>query len=495
MIKSVMIGTFVAILLVSGFLAMRKTNNLGDFFLGGRKIGPWMSAFAYGTTYFSAVIFVGYAGKIGWGFGISGLWIGIGNAVIGSYLAWKLLAKPTREMTEKLGVMTMPEFLQARYDSHALKIFAAVIIFIFLVPYSASVFMGLSYVFEQVFHINYDYALIAMTVITAAYLLMGGYRAVAITDFIQGIVMLFGIGVLLYYVFGNPAVGGFSQVLPKLSQISPDLAVPIPTGQKAIALFSVVLLTSLGPWGLPQMIQKFYAIKDKEKIKAATVISTAFCFIIGIGAYGVGAVSHLYFEQLPVDPATGKATVDLLVPQILQTALPEFAAILILLLVLSASMSTLSSLVLVSSSSITIDLLKGYIKPNMGKKEELGIMRSLCLLFIALSAVLALLKPTIILTLMALSWGTVAGVFLGPYLWGLFWPGTTKMGAWGGALGGLITGLGYAWFHNFDASFVTIGGALAMLLSLAIVPVVSVFTESFSREHLQKVFVEQTETR
>jgi len=495
MAKFVMLGTFVAILLVCGLFAMKKTKNLDDFFLGGRKIGPWMSAFAFGTTYFSAVIFVGYAGKMGWSFGISSIWVGIGNALIGSYLAWKLLAKPTREMTEKLGAMTMPELLQARYDSHALKIFAALVIFVFLVPYSASVFMGLGYVFEQVFQINYNYILIAMTVITAIYLLMGGYRAVAITDFIQGLVMLFGVAVLVYYVFGNPAVGGFAQVLPRLAQIDPELTNFFPKGQNGVALLSVVLLTSLGTWGLPQMVQKFYAIKDKEKIKAATVISTLFCLIIGLGAYGVGAMSHLYFTELPVDPATGKATVDLLVPQILNTALPDLAAVLILLLVLSASMSTLASLVLVSSSSITIDLLKGYLKPQMKKNEELFIMRGFCLLFIVLSAVLALLKPTIILTLMALSWGTVAGVFLGPYLWGLFWPGTTKMGAWSGALVGLFFSLGFSWYHHFDAVFVPTGGALAMLLSLAVVPVVSLLTEGFSPEHLNKVFVEQSEIK
>ncbi|NLO76057.1 MAG: sodium/solute symporter [Clostridia bacterium] len=495
MFKFVMLGTFVAILLASGFLAMKKTKTIGDFFLGGRNIGPWLSAFAFGTTYFSAVIFVGYAGKIGWSFGIAGLWVGIGNALVGSLLAWKLLAKPTREMTEKLGAMTMPEFLQARYDSHSLKIYAALVIFVFMVPYSASVFMGLSYVFEQVFQINYNFVLVAITVITAIYLLMGGYRAVAITDFIQGMVMIFGVCILIYYVFGHPAVGGFAQVLPKLAQIDSGLASFFPTGHNGVALFSVVLLTSLGTWGLPQMAQKFYAIKDKEKIKAATVISTLFCIIIGLGAYGVGAVSHLYFAELPMDPATGKATVDLLVPQILEIALPEFAAVIILLLVLAASMSTLSSLVLISSSSITIDLVKGYLRPQMQKKNELLLMRSFCLLFIMLSAVLALLKPAIILTLMALSWGTVAGVFLGPYLWGLFWKGTTKMGAWSGALVGLIFSLGFSWFHHFDAGYVPIGGALAMLLSLAVVPAVSLVTERFSQEHLLKVFVEQPETR
>lgn len=488
--KFFIVGTFIAFLLASGFYSMRKTKNLGDFFLGGREIGPWMSAFAYGTTYFSAVIFVGYAGKIGWSFGLAGLWIGIGNAVIGSYLAWKVLALPIREMTEKLGVMTMPELLHKRYESHGLKIFAAFIIFIFLVPYSASVFMGLSYIFEIVFNLSYNYILIFMAVITAAVLLMGGYRAVAIADFIQGVVMLFGIVVLLYYVFSHPVVGGIGEIIPRLQNINPELVNPLPSGEKGFALLSLVLLTSLGPWGLPQMVQKFCAINDKKKIKAATIVATLFSLIIGMGAYGVGSLSHLFFSELPVDAATGKATVDLLIPQIIQTALPEAAALLILLLVLSASMSTLSSLVLVSSSSLTIDLLKGYIKPDMDKRAELFTIRIFCLIFIILSVLLALTKPAIILTLMGLSWGTVAGVFLGPFLWGLFWPKTTRIGAWAGALGGLFTSLFYAFAHNFSASYVPIGGSLAMFASLSIVPVVSLLTEQFSEEHVKKIYAE-----
>ncbi|MFY9174543.1 MAG: sodium/solute symporter [Peptococcia bacterium] len=490
MLKILLVGIFVAVLLASGLYSMRKTRNLGDFYLGGRDIGPWMSAFAYGTTYFSAVIFVGYAGKVGWGFGIGGLWIAIGNALIGSFLAWKILAKPTRVMTEKLGAMTMPELLEGRYDSKALKIFSSAIIFIFMVPYSASVFMGLSYVFEGVFNIPYNYILIFMAVITAIYLLMGGYRAIALTDFIQGIVMLFGVGVLLYYVFGNPAVGGLGQIIPRLKAISPELVNPLPTGEKGLALFSVVLLTSLGPWGLPQMVQKFYAIKDKKNIRAATVISTLFALIIGVGAYGVGSVARLYFSELPVDPATGVATVDLLVPGIINVALPELAAVLILLLILSASMSTLSSLVLVSSSTLSVDLLKGFVKPEMSNKDELLITRILCFIFVMLSVVLAMVKPTIILSLMALSWGTIAGIFLGPYIWGLFWPKTTKAGAWSGIIVGLIISVLYASLHNFDGNATTIGGALAMLSSLVIVPVVSLFTTQYATEHLEKVYAE-----
>lgn len=491
MLKALMIGTFVVMMLASGFYSMRKTRNIGDFFLGGREIGPWMSAFAYGTTYFSAVIFVGYAGKIGWGFGLGSIWIGVGNALIGSYLAWKLLAKPTRVMSEKLGVMTMPEFLQARYDSHALKIFSAAVIFIFLVPYSASVYMGLSYVFEGVINLPYDYMLLFMAVMTAAILLMGGYRAVAIADFFQGLVMLFGIAILINYVFGHQSVGGFGQVIPRLKSISTDLVNLAPSGQKGLSLFALVMLTSLGPWGLPQMVQKFYAIKDDSQVKRATLIATVFALIIGVGAYGVGSISHLYFAQLPVDAATGKETVDLLIPLIIRTALPEAAAVLILLLILSASMSTLSSLVLISSSALTIDLLKGYIKPDMGKQEELFTMRTLCFLFITLSVLLAYMKPAIILTLMAVSWGTVAGTFLGPYLWGLFWARTTKYGAWCGAVGGLVTSVLYAWARNFDSGAVAMGGCLAMLASVVIVPVVSLVTEQFSAEHLRKVFAQE----
>lgn len=488
MVKFLMVGTFMALLLASGFYAMRKTNTVGDFFLGGREIGPWFSAFAYGTTYFSAVIFIGYAGKIGWGFGMAAMWVGICNAIFGSYLAWKLLAKPTREMSEKLGVMTMPEFLQARYDSHGLKIFSALIIFIFLVPYSASVYMGLSYVFEVLFQLPYNYILVFMALITAAILWMGGYRALALTDFIQGLVMLLGVGLLIYYIFNHSNVGGFGQVIPRLREVSASLTTPFPRGQQGMALFSLVFLTSIGPWGLPQMIQKFFAIKDATKIKAATTVATFFSLIVGLGAYGMGSVSRLYFRELPIDPATGQGTVDMLVPKMMETALPEIVAVLILLLILSASISTLSSLVLISSSSVTIDLLKGYIKPDMGKGQELSTIRSICLVFIFLSVLLALAKPAVILTLMALSWGTVAGVFLGPYLWGLFGPRTTKTGAWCGAVGGLITSMVFAWLNNFDSSFVPMGGTLAMLVSLGIVPIVSSFTKGFSREHLQKIF-------
>src|SRR5208283_2081065 len=189
---------YVFVMLAVGYWCMQRTKNVGDFFLGGRTLGPWMSAFAYGTTYFSAVLFIGYAGKLGWGFGIYTLWLVVGNTLIGTFLAWKLLAARTHDMTVRLQVLTMPEFLRARYGSTTMQVIAAMVIFIFLVPYSASVYMGLSYLFEKALGLRYDEALIFLAVLTGLYLVMGGYLAVAISDFIRGIVEFVGVLMMVF---------------------------------------------------------------------------------------------------------------------------------------------------------------------------------------------------------------------------------------------------------------------------------------------------------
>src|SRR5512135_1387207 len=202
---------YVAVMLAVGYWCMRRTKDVGDFFLGGRTLGPWMSAFAYGTTYFSAVLFIGYAGKLGWGFGIHTMWIVLGNTLIGTFLAWLILAGRTREMTTRLNAITMPEFLRARYGSTALQVIAALVVFVFLVPYSASVLMGLSYLFEMTLHISYESALYFLTALTAVYLVMGGYFAVAVSDFIRGIVEFAGVMLMVYLLAHRPETGGFVQ--------------------------------------------------------------------------------------------------------------------------------------------------------------------------------------------------------------------------------------------------------------------------------------------
>ena len=478
------IFVFVCLLVGVGIYALRRTKTSNDFFLGGRNVGPWISAFAYGTTYFSAVIFIGYAGKLGWGYGISVVWIAIGNALVGSLLGWMLLARRTREMTVKLNAVTMPEFLEARYQSKWLKIAAAVIIFVFLIPYCGSVFTGLGFLFENVLQIDYQLSLIIMIVITGVYLILGGYFAVALTDFIQGLLMLVGAVLMIGYVFSQPQVGGVSGWLSGLSAIDLGLTRLIP--KDWIGLLGLVSLTSLGVLGMPQMVQKFYAIKNEKVIKTATIVVTVFAMIVAGAAYVVGSTVRLFFDEVPLD-AAGAPMYNALIPQLLNETMPEYLLVVILLLVLSASMSTLSSLILVSSSAITIDLIQGVLFPKMDEKQTLGILRLFCGVFIIFAIIIAIYKLDFIIKLMALSWGTIAGAFLGPYIYGLFWKGTTKAGAWAGMITGVVLSIGGSLLFTDEKTAPLISTA-AMVIPLIVVPVVSLVTKKYQSFHLDKVF-------
>lgn len=478
MLKYVFLFLFVIIMVGVGIFSKKRINNVQDFFLGSRKMGPWLSAFAYGTTYFSAVIFIGYAGKTGWGFGISSTFIGIGNAIIGSLIAWLVLAKRTRKMTHELNVSTMPEFFEKRYNSKAMKIVTALIIFVFLVPYSASVYQGLAYLFEETFGIPYVYCMAVMALLTGVYLLLGGYVATAINDFIQGIIMLIGIGFMIYFILSNPVVGGLSAGIQKLSEIPGD-------GPGLVSIFSsqplnligLILLTSLGTWGLPQMVHKFYAIKDDAAVKRGTIISTVFALIIAGGAYFVGSFGRLYLNNTMPIGATGKPNPDMVMPMMLDKALPDALIGIVVILVLSASMSTLSSIVLVSSSAISMDLFQGAWFPKMKKETVMAVMRGICGLFVILSFLVAV-TPNSILSLMSFSWGTIAGAFLAPFLYGLYWKGTTKAGAWAGFISGFAVSVAGAIIYKMNAATAPNIGAIAMLVSLATVPVVSMLTAS-----------------
>ena len=216
-----MIMVYIAIMMGIGVYTSRKTKSVNDFVLGGRNVGSWLTAFAYGTSYFSAVVFIGYAGQFGWNYGIAATWIGIGNALLGSALAWMVLGRRTRIMTNHLNAKTMPEYFEKRFHSKGLKIASAFIVFIFLIPYTASVYNGLSRLFNMAFGLDsdasYKIIIIAMAIITAIYVILGGYAATAINDFVQGIVML--LGIIAVVVCAVNSQGGFSHALKQLGEI------------------------------------------------------------------------------------------------------------------------------------------------------------------------------------------------------------------------------------------------------------------------------------
>lgn len=482
--KICMVLIFIGVAVGVGIYCRHTTNSVEGFVLGGRNVGPWLSAFAFGTSYFSAVIFVGYAGQFGWKYGLAAFWIGIGNALIGSLLAWWVLGPRSREMSHRLGATTMPEFFGKRYESRTIRTASALIIFVFLIPYTASVYNGLSRLFEMAFGIPYEYCVIGMAAITCAYVVLGGYMATVTNDFLQGCVMLVGIVLVVAAVLG--ANGGFMESLVAMSRIpaeGSDLngAFVSMFGPDPLNLLGVVILTSLGTWGLPQMVQKFYAIRSGSAIKQGAIISTVFAFVVAGGSYFLGGFGRLYGDQVTMG-ANGQPVYDSIIPTMLST-LPDILIGLVVVLVLSASMSTLSSLVLTSSSTLTLDVIKHNLVKDLSEKKQIWSMRILLVVFVVLSAVIALIQYhstiTFIAQLMGISWGALSGAFLGPFVWGLYSKRVSKAAVWtsfvlgvGLTCGNMIAGM---MGTPLIASPINCG-ALAMVLSLAVVPIVSLFT-------------------
>ncbi len=489
--KILLIVIFIAATVYIGYYSRKRASNVDGFVLGGRKVGPWMSAFAYGTSYFSAVVFIGYAGQFGWKFGIAAFWAGIGNVIIGSLLAWFVLGRRTRIMTQHLNARTMPEFFGKRFNSKALRIAAALIIFVFLIPYTASVYNGLSRLFGMAFGLPYEVCIIGMAIITCVYVIWGGYAATALNDTVQGSIMIVAIIAVIICVLNGH--GGFVNALTDLSLVTDptagnETAVGVFAsmfGPDPMSLLGVVVLTSLGAWGLPQMVQKFYAIESEGAITKGAIISTIFALVIAGGSYFLGGFGRLFGDSIAYTTGAGGATIpvyDSIIPTML-SGLPDILIGIVVVMVLSASMSTLSSLVLTSSSTLTLDFIKPVFAKKMGERGQLGWMRVLLAVFVVISAAIALFQynspVTFIAQLMGYSWGALGGCFIAPFLYGLYMKRSSKAAVW----------VCFVWGVGITVVNLMMGimgtpliaspincGAIAMVVSLIAFPIISLIT-------------------
>ena len=501
-IKALLTIIFLVVMVGVGLYSRKQASSVDGFVLGGRAVGPWLTAFAYGTSYFSAVVFVGYAGQFGWKYGLSSTWIGVGNAIIGSLLAWLVLGRRTKLMTQHIESRTMPDFFGTRFADQGLRVAASIIAFVFLIPYTAGVYKGISTLFEMGFGIPYEYCVVIMAVLTAVYVILGGYKATAMNDFIQGIIMLFGIVAIIVAVLN--VQGGFGAAFEKMAALPSDSD---PTANGGFAtlfgpdpwnLLGVVILTSLGTWGLPQMVGKFYSITDESAIRRGTIISTVFAFIVAGGCYFLGGFGRL-FGTPPLLP-NGKLAFDSIVPSMLIT-LPDILIALVVLLVLSASMSTLASLVLTSSSTMTLDLIYRDKKSLPGEVEEgsiddvvaekverrkVVVMRVLIVFFIAISLLIALNPPTFIAQLMGISWGALAGAFLAPFMLGLYWRGVTTASVWAC----FVWGVGITVVNMLAGNPINPinCGAIAMVGGFPVVWLVSLITKKMDTHTVDTIF-------
>jgi SSS family solute:Na+ symporter/sodium/proline symporter len=482
-VKVIVLAAYALMIIIVGILGMRKTKSFSDFFLGGGNVGPWMTAFSYGTAYFSAVVFIGFAGKVGWGFGFSGIWIGVFNALIGVLGVWAIMGWKIKKMSVEYGVSTLSEFLEKRYDSKYLKLASSVAIFVFLVPYSAAVFIGLSKLFEASFaEIEYWHIVVAMGVFTSIYLALGGYKSMTMIDTVFGMIMTASVIVLVMFTVNKG--GGIVSISETLSNINPKLTEVVgPPGWWP--LFSLIFLTSVAPFAMPQLVQKFYAIKDKRSVKIGMVASTFFALLIGGIAYFIGSTTRVFLipANAPLsfpNGATGALDPDALMPELLNFVVPESLTIIILILILSASMSTLAALVLISSSSLVKDFYAGFVNKDVSDKGLTSLMRVGSVLFVLISVIIALIKPNSIVAILGISWGAVGSFFLGPFVWGLFSSKMNKVGAISSSVLGLIVcvGLFIIWGPKSSPQAGTVG----MLVSLAVNPIFSYVTNLIQKK-------------
>ncbi len=469
-LKITVLAAYVLAIVTIGILRGRKIVSFHDFFLGGGNVGPWMTAFTYGAAYFSAVLFIGFSGKIGWQFGYSGVWIAVGNTLVGVLLVWWLLGWRIKKMAQEYGVATMAEYFEKRYQSKFMKVFSSLAIFIFFIPYSAAVFIGLSYLFQLNFGTEFWHALVFMGLFTAIYMVLGGYRSMTMIDVFFGVLMLVGGSVVLFSVVGK--AGGLAVATARLSAIDPQLTAAVgPPGWWP--LFCMVFLTSVAPFAMPQLVQKFYAVRDRKAIRAGMWISTAFALILSTVAYFSGSFSRLFLSpaNAPGAFANGKPVFDALIPELFAKAVPPSLIIFILLLILSASMSTLAALVLISSSSVAKDLYAGFINPKVSDRTLTRMMRGLSAFFIVLSVIFAYYRPATIVSILGISWGAIGAVFLGPFIWGLFTKWANKFGAIASSIVALTVCLAMYLAGRPSPEAGTVG----MMVSLVATPLFSLF--------------------
>ena len=502
---------YITAMVFIAFYTKNRSKSVNDFLLAGKKgLNGWMSAFSYGTTYFSAVIFIGYAGKFGWGYGLASVWIGIGNALFGGLLAWLILAKRTKNMTRRLSVKTMPEFFEKRYESKFLRVISAVVIFVFLIPYSASVYNGLGNLFEIMLGIDGTLVVLILAVVTALYLVFGGYFATSLSDFVQGIIMLVGVILMVIFFVVSPnftteinGVSGIDRLVDSGFGFFEGFGDKGFLNSPLVMLVALILLTSFGVYGLPQTVHKYYSVRDKKAIKQGMIVTTIFALIVGCSAYFIGGLGRLFF-----DSTTEFSNVtDNIIPIMLSKVMPMGLLGLVGVLVLSASMSTLASVSLSSASVVSVDLYKGAINKDASDKKVTLIMRVMCSIFVLISVVIAMLNKiyniTAIAYLMSLSWGTLSGCFFGPFVVGLYSKKITKTASVTSVISGIVltlvltilfgilnspSGSNFGVILQNGVALSPITGVICMIFSVVITIVVSLFTKKPSENAINEAF-------
>lgn len=466
------IVVYMFILIGVGLIASRKTRGIADFYLGGRNIGPFVTALSFIAAYFSSVVIIG-GGGFGYKFGMSTLWVGAINVLLGCTLCWIFLGKRLRKYTQKLKTMTIPGFIAERFKAPEARIFSAVVIFILMLIYNVSVLKGMGHIFEVLMQIPYIYGILISGIIIILYVAIGGYLAVVWTSFVQALIMI--VGLLLLTSRTLFVVGGLTAANEKLAAIDPGL-LSTPGIWGYAGLISYCLIVSFGVWGMPQLVIRFYSIKNTAVLRIGTVVVTiGGC--LALLPYLNGAVSRILFPALK-NP-------DLAIPTLTKAVLSPLGAAIFLAAVVAAGMSTFAAVLIIVSSAIVRDFWQKGLKKKTDEKKLLRAGRVVSVIAGVISLLIAIKPPGLILVLTAFAWSIIASATLWPILFGIYWRRTTRWGVTTSMFVGSIVAL--IWMV-IGKPFGIHGFIPGISIGLILIIIVSLLTKPPSKEYIRKIW-------
>ena len=469
------LALYMALLLGIGIIASRRMRNSEDFFLGGRSVGPWVTSLSFVAAYFSSVVIIG-GGAFGYQFGMSTLWIGASNVLIGVALVWMVLGRRIRLFTERLGTMTVPGFLAERFKAKEARVLAALVISLFLIIYNVSILKGMGSAFEGLMEIPYIWGVLISGIIIILYVSLGGYLAVVWTGFFQAWVM--GLGLILLTFAALKAVGGLTAANVALKAMSPGL-VNTPGEWGWAGLISYGMIVSFGVWGMPQLMVRFYSIKSVSVLRVGTVVATI-GGSMAVLPYLNGAIARVLHPEL--------ANADLAIPTLTKAVLSPWGGAIFLAGVIAAGMSTFASVLIITSGAVVRDVVQKGLGRKISERQVIRYSRLVSALVGVISLAIALRPPALVLVLTAFSWAAIASTCLWPMLFGLYWKRATRWGVLASMGGGLASAL--IWI-GIGSPYGIHGFIPGILVSLVAMVVVSLFTERLPDDHLAQVWGEQ----
>ncbi len=420
-------GLYLALMLALGWLAYRRTSDLSDYVLGGRRLGPGVTALSAGASDMSGWLLLGLPGAI-YLSGLSEIWIAVG-LVIGAALNWLLVARRLRRLTARANdALTIPDFLEHRFQdgSRALRIVSAAVILVFFTLYISAGLVGGGLLFQSTFGMDYHTAMLIGALVIISYTFLGGFLAVSWTDLVQGVLMLATL--LIVPIAVASSLGGWQSANTEVLQTLPDHSLWL-EGLGVIGLISL-LAWGLGYFGQPHILARFMGIRSEAEMPRAMGIGMGWMILALCGAVGTGYMGVAFFSEAPLDNS------ETVLIHLINSLFNPWIAGILLAAILAAIMSTIDSQLLVSTSALTADFYKGLLRPNATPAEQVWVSRTGVVLIAAIATVLALDPDAGVLALVAHAWGGFGAAFGPVILLALYWPAMTRQGA----LAGMITG-------------------------------------------------------